>query len=483
MKNLKPAKPAKAALAGFGILVGLYIVYAVIRLAFAGNSANDLVNTLQQLKGIDSSKPAFTKIDASLSDAIEDLSTIKSAANDPLFSPIALMPWIGQDFAAVKTLSIPALDLASSLRPCTLELAKLEADNPGKSTKEQIGQISAIVSKHFDSITTSVGHASSSVATINASGLHFGLSEKIVSLQITLAAAKSQITELKPYLSVVSQVLTAQKPTNWFIATQNLAEARGAGGILGSYAVIRATGSKIKLIGTGSDVELLASGPVNPKALPPDLQTIWNADPTDWRDINTSIHVPYFAKQIVQNFDGKAKVSGVIFLGQGIVSNLVGALGSVTYKGDTIDASNATTFLAQTVYLKHPDQASKNAWVKGFMQLVFSKLAEGNVNLPSFLKALQQNPTNDRLMAWSSDPKVEKSFDNAGVSGAVDPNFGSTSYFSFNNAGGNKLDAYLHANASYALGKCGDATDDGYYARLASVQINLQNNSPKKILS
>ena len=481
---LKPAKPAIAALAGFGILVGFYIVYALVRLAFAGSSAADLGNTLQQLKGIDSSKPAFTKIDSSLSRAIDDLSTIRSATNDPILAPLAQLPWIGRDFAAVKTLSIPALDIASSLKPCTLELAKLEA-NPGESTKEQIGQIASIALKHFDSITARVVAASTTISSIKASGLHFGLSEKVVSLQNSLGTAKSQVTALKPYLSVVSQVLNAKKPNNWFIATQNLAEARGTGGILGSYAVIRSAEGKVSLLQTGSDADLLASGPVNPKALPADLQSLWNADPSDWRDLNTSIHVPYFAKQIVQNFKSRLPINGVLFLGQGVVSNLVGALGSVTYRGDTIDADHTVTFLTKTVYERNPSVASsvkRRDWVSGFMKVVFSKLAEGNANASSFLSALSQNQTNDRLMAWSTDPKVEKSFDRDGVSGAINPHFGSTSYFSFNNSGGNKLDAYLRARASYSLGKCGEFTDDGYFGRKALLSLEVASDAPKSNL-
>ena len=48
--------------------------------------------------------------------------------------------------------------------------------------------------------------------------------------------------------------------------------------------------------------------------------------------------------------------------------------------------------------------------------------------------------------------------------------------------GGNKLDAYLRARASYSLGKCGEFTDDGYFGRKALLSLEVASDAPKSNL-
>ena len=168
----------------------------------------------------------------------------------------------------------------------------------------------------------------------------------------------------------------------------------------------------------------------------------------------------------------------MLAIGQGTVARVVAATGPVQVSGVDITGDNAQDFLAKGIYARFTDVAEKNSFVQKLMFKLFKNLASAKLDLKSVWQNLLSEQSGDQVYGWSSDPAAERLFNVGGVSGQVSPNFGSKVYLSFNNAGANKLDAYLHVGARYQLGVCGASTTSGFKGREATLKIRLDNQAP-----
>ena len=262
-----------------------------------------------------------------------------------------------------------------------------------------------------------------------------------------LAKLDRNRTVLEKYAQFGASIKSEPGTQSWLLATQNLAEARGTGGILGSFAVVKITDGKLRLAQVGSDSYLDTAGAVDYRSLPIDANSIWGMiDPADWRDLNASAHVPYAGQQLYDSWRKifSVKLHGVIFLGQGITQNLVALAGSVSYDGHTLDGNNAADYLAKGIYADYPDPAKKNEFLAGFMRALFGRLTSGPLAIDAFIKSLDKAKTGDKLYVWSPDKSVQSRLGSWNLSGAVPTTAGNYVLASDINGGGNKLEAYLH---------------------------------------
>jgi len=457
------------------LISGGYLAARLVSLAKAVNASVANVSQLQasaKFKDIGLFSSGLAALGKSATEA-------NSIAHDPMLGPLEWLPGIGADFSTLKQLTGPAQELAATGQPVLKYLDQLRTQ-----AASGLGFDSKSVHAFRDSFSifvASLARTDESLKTINSANLHFGLKEKLPSIQENLHSTVVSVRHLEPLVKIFSAMLanpvTEQR---WFVATQNLSEARGTGGLLGSYAILTVKNGKISLVEAGSDTKLLASGGVNHSALPVELNDVWGVDLNDWRDFNVSAHVP-FTGQIIADSWSRAfgqKIDGVIFMGQGTVAEMVAATGPITVQGRTLTAIKTAPYLAKRVYETFPDPQRKNKFVADFMRELFAKLTTSTPDLPSLLAFVSHERGGDKVYAWSADAAAQLDNVSQGVSGSVTETDGSQTWFTLNNAGGNKLDAWLQLNAAYALGKCGTRTLDGFDGRNASMSVTVTNHAP-----
>jgi hypothetical protein len=389
--------------------------------------------------------------------------------NDPIVSTFELLPIAGQDLGAIRTIiggvsevCKPATKLVVAFDETNL-LASIHSLDPVTSRNLSLDTL-----KRFDA-------AEVRILALNATNLHFGLSSKVAAAQRVFARIKLLEPDIKSLVSVGAAVLSKSGSNLWLIATQNLAEARGTGGILGSYAVVRFDDTGPHLEEAGSDKTLANYGPVVYESLPVDTATIWGVEPGLWQDMNPSMHAPYAAKQIYDSwlkYKGQ-KLAGIIFIGQGWAQDLVALVGGVVVDGARHDGSNTAEFLAKGIYSKYPDVTKKNAFIKRLMEQLGSKLTSANVDFKGLLKALEGNRTGDKLFAWSADSKTEANLIADEAAGDVDSRLGNRVWVGINNGGGNKIDAYLKTSVNYFVNIQKKGSSE---SRLV---VTLENMAPK----
>jgi hypothetical protein len=331
--------------------------------------------------------------------ACEHTRTAWGWLNDSIVSAFELLPIAGQDLGASRTILSSFSEICE---PASKLLVSFDETNP-------LTSISSLKSGLLRSLGLETlarfDAAESRIRAIDAHSLHFGLASKVANAQTSFARFKKIAPEIERLVSVAAAVLSNSEPNRWLIATQNLAEARGTGGILGSFAVVRFDETGPHLEEAGSDQTLADYGPVVYESLPIDTATMWGVEPNLWQDINPSSHAPYAANQIYDSwlrYKGQ-KLAGVIFVGQGWAQNVVGLLGSAQVNGVRLDSSNTADFLAKGIYSKYPDVFKKNDFVKQLMVKLGARLSTGKLDFKGFIQALEGNLTGDKLFAWAKD--------------------------------------------------------------------------------
>jgi len=365
----------------------------------------------------------------------------------PEVSVAEYLPLYGSDLRASRVL---VGGLAHICTPAAQLLAVVDAEKPLNS----IRLVGPAKFRHLSLETLcQVARLKHQLDHIPTRNLHFGLGSKIAKAKAALANVDEALPGLKSLVSVGTAVGSSRAGSVWLIATQNLAEARGTGGILGSYAAIQVGPSGVHLQEAGSDKTLASYGPVDSSSLKVDTADIWGVEPKLWQDLNPSAHAPATAQQIYDSWlkYKHQRLSGVVFIGQGWAQTLVSLVGRLSFDGLALNGTNTADFLAKGIYARYKNVDEKNAAVSGIMNLLAKRLEAGSFDLHSFASSLAHPTTGDQLFAWSPEPVVEKRLVADGAAGYVDLHSGNRVYLAVNNGGGNKLDAYLHLSGSYTV--------------------------------
>ena len=455
----------------------LLLAYSAVRLAIMGVS---LGNTYSSLKAIEStgSNSSLSATVKHLDDAVSASAAAAAGADDPIIQAWQVLPIFGQDLRAIATLSRDGHKVLQAAQE-TFGFAS-QAIQPSKQLTASPTLVAALRDS-VQALNSSVQLANDDISVIDAKALHFGLDSKLVKAQSTLSKVATALRVATPMVQIGAELVVAKGEQHWFIATQNLAEARAQGGIIGAFAVITIKQGKIHIDRVGSDQELLKMGPINFASYPEDLRDLWGVNLADWRDLNASANAPFAGQLIHDGWLEKTgqKLDGVLFVGQGTVAHIAAAGGPISVSGNALDSSNIVDFLTKGIYAKYPDVATKNTVVSLVMQKVFANLTKNKPNTNALFKSLSGEKTGDRLVAWSSHADVQKRLVAEGVAGVVNQQMGSNIQVTLNNAGGNKLDAYSHVAIDYKQLSCGATTSQGFLARNSVITVSVKNAAPK----
>jgi hypothetical protein len=477
---LKLDSNKRKAIAFVAVAFLLIALYGVLRLTVMAVS---LSNTNEQIKSLSASASLsdLNGLSVRLSELSKSSSAAAGAAQDPIVAAFSAIPWLGQDIEALAQASKSAHSIIAATEEVlsTAVAIKLQ-DAEGAVDFDNSGSFRALGSS-VGNLAKTVREARDDLASIDPASLHFGLDERVARAQELVGEMAAGLTRAEPLIDVTTTILGDRSSQRWFIATNNLAELRGTGGIIGAYAVVTMNNGKMTLERAGSDKELLSMGPIDFSSYPLELRELWGVDLGDWRDINASAHAPYAAKLVSEGWQQKTgqKVDGVLFVGQGTVAHLISAVDGVTARGKEVTGLNAVEFLSKGIYAEFTDVDDKNAVVAEIMARTFQKFQTGKLDLKALWESVVRDSTGDRFVAWSADKDTQRLFELDEVAGVVEDTYGSKVQVTLNNAGGNKLDAYAKVVAKYTAGSCGVTTWSGLPARKATVTVKVLNGSPK----
>ena len=257
---------------------------------------------------------------------------------------------------------------------------------------------------------------------------------------------ESMEPELKAVLDAAPLLLGVDRPKKYLIAFQNSAEARGTGGILGAFAIVKFDRGKLSVERTGSNA-ILKSLETLPIPMPSDFKRIYGDDPAIWQNSNISPHFPYGAKIWMALWEKQfgEKLDGVIAVDPSTLSYILKSTRPITLKsGEVITSENLVSETLQKAYKRYEfDNLARKDFLVRIINATASRLVSGQYSKLRLAQGLKRGIDENRILVFSSDTRVESLLEDTSIGGALSTSKNNEFRAVIINTDASKLDYYL----------------------------------------
>lgn len=374
------------------------------------------------------------------------------------WSVVSQVPWLGSPFETGRQISRVVLGLASDvLQPSAQVGITISPDRLFQGSRLNLH----LLRDTEPALTKMSADARRLLAEADAISVPAYLSV-VGKARSELQAQTANVAGLLDDTSLVSRLapamMGADGPRTYFMGFQTNAEARGTGGILGGFGILRFDGGEPKVETLGPNTEL--RGPYQPIDLGPEFadQYGFTNPSSNYLNSNVSSHFPY-AAQIWKSIwaqESGTNADGVIALDPVALSYVLGAAGPVTMpSGETITKDNVVELTESTAYARFPtDQMARKRYLQDIAAEIVKKMT-GAVQAPrELLKALGRAVGERRISVWSASPDEQKLLEKTPLAHEIPDTPAPYAEVVVNNLGGNKLDYYLRRSIEYVADGC-----------------------------
>jgi len=402
----------------------------------------------------------------------------RAAANDPLWRAVGDLPYVGRNFRVVTAIADASDSVGRRVLPALNRAAQdLQATRSGPTRH---GVPLAPIEDASAQLGSAMSGIKGATATVRSSATSLVLGpvgSARADLLNLLASVQHRVSPIADTVHILPPVLGSTGARTYLVAFVNPAEARGGGGLLGAYALVRADEGRLSVvkIGSNSDLHDLERGPAG---LDPDFEARYVDDgaENEWVMSNLSPHFPYTGAvwAAMYQSQAKAQVDGVISLDPAALAVLLRGSGPVAVPGGRqITASSVIDFIEHDEYALPLSIAQR----KDVLQSVARASVDQLLNHPSGADASMLVPLGDaaseghiRFMSMhSEEQQIVARYPIAGVVPKTSRPFATVFV---NNAAGGKLDYYLDTGLRYAV------TDCSAQHRAITITVVLHNGAP-----
>ncbi|HVU74327.1 MAG TPA: DUF4012 domain-containing protein, partial [Mycobacteriales bacterium] len=299
----------------------------------------------------------------------------------------------------------------------------------------------------------------------------------------------AQVVNAELVTRVAPAMLGAGGLRRYLVVLQNPAEARGTGGLAGTYAVLTADHGHLHLESVGSDDDIVSHPDTPVPGLPADFTDRWGAFSAGgyWTSANLTPHFPYAAQVWEGLWDEQhpgRPVDGIIATDPVEAGAILGATGPVTLPDGTVlhggpDGGDVPAYVESALYARYgtpEQQPERKAQLEALVKAAYGRITDASVDARAVLEALGVGATQGRVLVASTHAE-EQDLAPTVVGGELPDARGPFAYLSVSNAGGNKMDYYLDRSLSYTADGCGGAT------RSSTISVTLHNSADADGLS
>jgi hypothetical protein len=414
----------------------------------------------------------------------KETATAKDKTSGPLWTVATVLPWLGDDLSAVRTITVALDELASGGLPALIDVAAaLESGTLAPSA----GKIDlAVLRRTTDRLARAaavVHRATGRVAAIRTAGLTGQVDAAVTQLREALRKAERLIGPAERAAEVLPDLLGADGPRRYLMLFQNLAEVRATGGMPGAFIVVETHDGAVQLIEQGSAAAAIRSFPAPVLPLDPDAEALYSerlgifpADVNLTPDFPTAARL---AREMYRLRSGKT-VDGVIATDPVALSYLLRASGPVPMPfGAPLTADSAVRMLLSQIYATATN-AQQDAYFAHAARAAFEVLTRPQANPRGLLAELARAAGERRLLLWSADRDLQKNIEGTVLAGALplDDGAAPTVGVFLNDGSGAKLSYYLAPAATLAVGGC-----DGDGSRELRLRVTIGSTAPRSGLS
>jgi len=439
---------------------------------------------------LEAAKQALLRADSATAQGEVDLAVDNAAAargntSTVLWDVVAAVPGVGQPFDAAAKISAAVDELAVQvLRPAASAGAALAPD----TLRGADGAINldALVSARapLQHAATAAARLSATVNAIPSGGYVDTVEAAREQLQVQTRELVGLLNTATDAATIVPPMLGSDGPRTYFFAFQTNAEARGTGGLLGSFAILRTDHGHVSVVkmGSGSNADLVDQGS-NPVNLGPEFaqQGYIGNSTTAWGNSNISANFPYVAQiwASLWQLQSGQRVDGVMATDPVALGYLLDVVGGLTLPdGQFVDGDNFVQITESEIYEKFPgldgaDRDARKVYEQGISgELVQKIIGDSGGHTVDLLRALGKAAAEGRLDLWSALPDEQAVLDPTPLGHEVPDDSAPYAGLVVNNSSHGKLDYYLGRAVNYTAGGCGQPN------RQSTVAATLTNNAP-----
>ncbi|PRC41350.1 hypothetical protein C6A85_000000116090 [Mycobacterium sp. ITM-2017-0098] len=457
---------------GLGAWVAVGALEAKSSLEAARNSAQDAKEAL--LEG--NTEAASNAAD----DALVRAQAARDATHSLAWNIVSSLPWVGSPFQTGQQVTEVVLGLASDvLRPAANVGLAISPDRLYRDGRVDV-ELLRSQEPELRELAVNATRLNGDAAAITDPRYVSLMSDARSELQSQISSITSVIENAALAARLAPSMMGVDGPRTYFMGFQTNAEARGTGGLLGGYGILRFDKGVPTVDTLAPNTDLAgAMAPVD-LGFDYDKQYGYQQPFFDFRNSNISPHFPY-AAQIWQGMwlerTGQ-NVDGVIAIDPVALSYILGAVGPVTMPdGEVISRDNVVELTESTAYLRFPtDQVARKQYLQDVASAVVTKMT-GRVGAPrQLMDALGKGVSERRIAVWSAVPDDQKLLEETPLAHVLPEDPAPFAGVVINNLGGNKLDYYLKTQIEYAADECRGET------RASTVTVKLTNAVPDEPL-
>ncbi|GAA3255738.1 DUF4012 domain-containing protein [Nonomuraea helvata] len=298
------------------------------------------------------------------------------------------------------------------------------------------------------------------------------------------AAALDEVERLSGWIGAADDAAALLPPMlgrhgtrRYFLAFQTNAEARGTGGLVGAFGILKAGQGRISIerLSPNNDLEsgsaqVADHGPAFSSRYGPSAVSLLS-------NSNLSPHFPYAAetwtalwrRQTGRELDGAIATDPV---GLSYLLKLIGPVKLPT--GETVTADNVVFLTEGAAYARYTDPLDRKRFLITVASAVSEALTREHLDFMAALPTLSKLLNERRMQVWSRRDAEQERLEATPLGGVLPSEPGPFAGLVINNSAGTKLDYYLDRSLHYELDAC---RTDGQ--RVTRARIRLGNDVPR----
>jgi hypothetical protein len=261
----------------------------------------------------------------------------------------------------------------------------------------------------------------------------------------------------------------------YFLGFQTNAEARGTGGLVGAFGILKARRGTIALERLSANNALVGTDePVTDHGA--EFRARYGLGAVRLLSVsNLSPHFPYAAETWIALWERQTgrRLDGAIAIDPVALSYLLGLIGPVTLPGgERVSARNVVELTERTAYERYPAPVERKRFLLGIAEAVREALPKTFFDPARLLPVARPMARERRVQIWSRRSAEQRLLAATPLGGVLPRDPGPFAALVVNNSAGNKLDYYLGRSLDYRLGPCRGGLRD------STVRIRLTNDVP-----
>lgn len=440
-----------------GVVAALWIVWSGSRAVAELTVAQDAVR--------ESRAAAFELDTVSGADAVAQAQASTAAAydyvHDPVWSFWAAIPKIGDTADAVRGLTeslVIAAEAGDPLQDAAVALdpAKLQGGNGLQLGRIESAQVPLADAE--SSLDAALAVLDDLPGGANGGWVLPPVASATDDVGVELDEAYTQVTNTKDAVDLLPTMLGSDGPRHWLVALQTPAEARGTGGLVGTWVLLRADRGRLSVAdsGSNSDFSVLPTVPIEDE----DFRQRYGQDVRLFTNVNLSPHFPYTGELTEKFWERRGEgppIDGVIATDPVALGYMVRATGPIELSdGRTLTPANTADFATSGIYSAYPDRTERKVFQEEVATQVFAELTSGDVDYGRAVDALGRSVSEGRLLVWSTRPGEQQEIEKHALSGSLEAEVatGPSIHPAVINKDGSKLNVFLERDIDYRLEMC-----------------------------